>query len=416
VADGSDSVQIHQDEHDGAASQTDLVNLKQIVDRAVARQIAAHASMLGAGTELPADGEGMLRVVRHFGSLQLDPTRTVERTHLLVLWSRLGAYDRGEIDRVLWRERRLLEHNAFLVPIERLPELRYEAGPWINRWDGVSTWIEANRAFHDAILDQLRDRGPLQSRDIDDSKLVEGWRSSGWTHGKNTTRMLEFMAKALEVLVAGRQGQERLWDLAERVIPPDAPTRTLDDEAYSERRLDEAMRRFGVADLREIKTRTYWVPKDVLPRTIERFVEEGRLIPVDMPRSGPKRPAWATPAALEIADSVATSRTTLLSPFDPLVYDRERADQVFDFEYKLEMYVPRGERRFGHFTLPVLHDNLLVARLDSYVDRKTGALVVNRLHWENGATPAPGTARAVDEAIAELARFVGSGEVRGATE
>ncbi len=378
------------------------------LDAAAACLIAVEASLLSANNTLSADGDGILRVVRHFGSLQLDPTRTVERTHYLVLWSRLGVYDREEIDRVLWRERRLLEHNAFLVPIERLPELRYEAGPWIDRWDGVKGWIETNRAFHDSILDQLRDRGPLQSRDIDDSKLVEGWRSSGWTHGKNTTRMLEFMAKALEVLVAGRQGRERVWDLAERVIPPDAPAGTLDDEAYAERRLDEAMRRFGVADLREIKTRTYWAPKDVLPRTIERFVEEGRLIAVDLPRSGPPRPTWATPDALARAESRADSRTTLVSPFDPLVYDRERAAQLFDFEYKLEMYVPKAERQFGHFVLPVLYGNELVARLDSERDRKTSELVVRQLHWE-AERPGAQVRRAVDAAIADLAAFVNAG-------
>jgi uncharacterized protein len=378
------------------------------LDSAAARRIAVDASLLSKDAQPAANGDGILSVVRHFGSLQLDPTRTVERTHFLVLWSRLGAYDRDEIERVLWRERRLLEHNAFLVPIERLPELRYEAGPWIDRWDGVRDWLATNHAFHDSILDQLRERGPLQSRDIDDSKVVEGWRSTGWTHGKNTTRMLEFMAKALEVLVAGRQGRERLWDLAERVIPPDAPAGTLDDEAYAERRLDEAMRRFGVADLREIKTRTYWARKDVLPGTIERFVEEGRLIAVDLPRSGPPRPTWATPDALARAESRAASRTTLVSPFDPLVYDRERAAQLFDFEYKLEMYVPKAERQFGHFVLPVLYDNELVARLDSERDRKTNELVVRQLHWE-AERPGTQVRRAVDEAIADLAAFVRAG-------
>lgn len=370
--------------------------------------MAVHASMLGADAKVPADGDGILGVVRHFGSLQLDPTRTVERTHFLVLWSRLGPYERAQIDRVLWRERRLLEHNAFLVPLERLPELRHEAGPWIDRWGGVRDWIQTNRAFHDSILEQLREHGPLQSRAVDDSKLVEGWRSSGWTHGKNTTRMLEFMAKALEVLVAGREGQERLWDLAERVIPPDAPTDTLDDEAYAERRLSEAMRRFGVADLREIKTRTYWVPREVLPRMIERFVEEGRLIPVDLARPGPRRPTWATPEALSAAESRESSRTTLLSPFDPLIYDRERAAQLFDFEYKLEMYVPKEERQFGHFVLPVLHGDKLVARLDSERNRKSNELVVRQLHWEVDR-PGARVRRAVDDAIADLAAFVTTG-------
>ena len=376
------------------------------------RRIAVATSLLGAKVPRPKDdGHAILSVVRHFGTLQLDPTRTVERTHLLVLWSRLGKYDRAALDRVLWRERRLLEHNAHYVPIERLPELRYEAGPWISRWDGVSGWIRTNQAFHDSILAQLRDRGPLQSRDIDDSMIVKGWESTGWTHGRNTTRMLEFMAKALEVLVAGREGQERLWDLPERVIPADAPTNTLDDEAYAVRRVEEAMRRFGVADLAQIKTRTYWVEKAILPRTIERLVEEGRLIPVSLPTNPRKRPAWATPEALAVADSTQTSRTTFLSPFDPLIYDRERTLNVFDFDYKLEMYVPKAERQFGHFTLPVVHDNELVGRLDSEVDRKANVLVVNRLSWEDGQ-PKAAARVAVDAAIAELAAFVGATEVR----
>jgi uncharacterized protein YcaQ len=378
------------------------------LDAAAARLIAVDASLLSKDAQSAANGDGILSVVRHFGSLQLDPTRTVERTHFLVLWSRLGAYGRDELDRVLWRERRLLEHNAFLVPFERLPELRYEAGPWIDRWDGVREWIATNRAFHDAILDQLRERGPLQSRDIDDSKVVEGWRSSGWTHGKNTTRMLEFMAKALEVLVAGRQGQERMWDLAERVIPSDAPAATLDDGAYAERRLDEAMRRFGVADLAQIKTRTYWADKKALPRAIERFVEDGRMVPVSLPNNPKKRPAWATPQALAIADSASSLRTTLLSPFDPLIYDRERTSLIWNFEFKLEMYVPKEERQFGHFVLPVLYGSDLVGRLDSERNRKTNELVVRSLHWESERPGAQGR-RAVDAAIADLAAFVNAG-------
>src|SRR3954451_857319 len=379
---------------------------------AAVRRIAVGASMLSAEAARPKDDrEAILGVVRHFGSLQIDPTRTVDKTHYLVLWSRLGNYDREPVDQVTYRDRRLLEHNAFYVRIERLPELRYEAGPWINRWDGVRNWLTTNKKFHASILDQLRDREPLQSHELDDSMLVEGWRSSGWTHGKNTTRMLEFMGKALEVSVSRREGQERVWDLTERVIPDDAPTDTLDDDAYAERRLTEAMRRFGVADLAHIKTRTYWADKKALPRAIDRFVEEGRLIPVSLPNATKKRPAWLTAEALSVAESNATSRTTLLSPFDPLIYDRERTDLLFGFQYKLEMYVPKEERKFGHFTLPVVHNNELVGRLDSAVDRKQNVLVVNKLHWE-AERPGAQVRRAVEAAIEELADFVGAKEVR----
>jgi len=384
------------------------------LDAAAARRIAVASALLAANEPRPKDdGAAVLRAVGHLGSLQIDPTRTVDKTHYLVLWSRIGSYDRAALDRITYTDRRLLEHNAFYVPIGRLPELRYEAGPWVNRWAGVSGWIKTNQAFHDAILDQLRDHGPLQSRDIDDAKLVKGWESTGWTHGKNTTRMLEFMAKALEVLVSGREGQERLWDLAERVVPPDAPAETLDDDEYGARKLATAMARFGVADLREIKSRTYWVPKSTLPRTIDRFVEEGRLVPVSLPRATTPRPTWATPEALALADSPAVaSRTTFLSPFDPLIYDRDRTRELFNFDFKLETYVPKEERKFGHFALPVLYDTELVGRLDSALDRKSNVLVVNQLHWED-RQPSAAARREVEAAVADLAAFVGANAVSG---
>jgi uncharacterized protein YcaQ len=381
---------------------------------AAARRSAVASSLLAADEPRPKeDAHAILRVVQHFGSLQIDPTRTIEKTHYLVLWSRIGGYDRAVLDRVTYQDRRLIEHNAFYVPIERLPELRFEAGPWISTWPRVQQWLATNHKFHDSILDQLRDRGPLQSREIDDSMIVKGWESSGWTHGKNTTRMLEFMGKKMDVVVAGRVGQERLWDLPERVIPPDAPQVTLDDDEYAKRKLLAAMERFGVADLREIKTRTYWVPKPALPRAIDRLVEEGRLIPVNLPRETTRRPTWVTPEALAMADSPGRSRTTFLSPFDPLIYDRDRTKEIFGFEYKLEMYVPKEERKFGHFSLPVVYDNRLVGRLDSAVDRKSNVLVVNKLHWES-ESPSAAMRRSVDDALAQLAEFVGAGEVMGA--
>jgi uncharacterized protein YcaQ len=246
--------------------------------------------------------------------------------------------------------------------------------------------------------------------------IVTGWESTGWTHGKNTTRMLEFMGKMLEVIVVGRQGQERIWDVPERAFPRDAPTNALDREAYAQAKLLAGMDRLGVADLASIKAVCYWadrMDKTILPRLIARYVEEGRLIPVSLPTNPKKRSAWATREALEAADSPQTSRTTLLSPFDRLVYDRERTENLFDFRYKLEMYVPKEERQFGHFTLPVLHDNELVGRLDSEVNRKSGVFVVNQLHWEDASQPKAATQRAVEAAIAELAAFVGATKVAG---
>lgn len=376
------------------------------IDLATARRIAVHAALLDR--KLVATEDSIVEVARHFDGIQIDPTRTVERTQYLVLWSRLGNYDRALVDKAI-ADRRAFEYDAFIVPVERLPELRYVAKVWAT---GKGDWrqrardfVAGNAEFRQSILDQLRAEGPLHSRQIDDSKVKVGWVSTGWTHGKNTTRMLEFMGVRLDAVVAGRVGQERLWDLPERVLPADASTQELTEDEYEVLRIMRAVRRFGVATQQEIRLRAYGLSIPIAKELLARLVEEGRLMAVDLPYPDKPAPAFALPEALEAAEADAAPRTTLLSPFDPLVYDRERTARLFGFKYKLEMYVPKEEREFGHFVLPILHGSELVGRLDSERDRKAKELQVVKLHWEV-PKPSAATKAAVDQAIAELAEFV----------
>lgn len=373
-----------------------------------ARRIAVAAAHLGSPPLKPMT-DSVVEVARHFGGIQIDPTRTVERTQHLVLWSRIRGYDRQLLDRVL-AERRAFEFDAFIVPVDRLPELRHVARTWL---EGVGAWrvkarrfIDANAAFRQSIVDQLRANGPMQSRQFDDSTVKVGWESTGWTHGKNTTRMLEFMGVMLEVVVAGRVGQERLWDLPERVIPADAPRTELTQEEYEEQRVMRALRRFGICTQQEVRLRAYGLSIPDAKTLLARLVAEGRLAPVRLTLPGGEVDGFALPEALD-ADDRAT-RTTLLSPFDPLVYNRERTSRLFDFKYTLEMYKPVSEREFGHFVLPILHGGDLVGRLDSERDRKRNELVVRKLHWE-GRTPAAPVRAAVDQAVEELREFVRTG-------
>jgi uncharacterized protein YcaQ len=379
------------------------------IDQASARLIAVRAALLDK--QLPPTEDSVMEVARHFDGIQIDPTRTVERTQYLVLWSRLGNYDRALVDKVI-ADRRAFEWDAFIVPVQRLPELRYVGKVWLT---GKGDWrqrardfIDGNAEFRQSILDQLRAEGPLQSRQLDDSKVKVDWVSTGWTHEKNTTRMLEFMGARLDIVVAGRVGQERLWDLPERVLPANASADELTEDQYEELRIMRAMRRFGVASFQEIRLRAYGLSIPKAKELLARMVEDGRLIAVDLPYPGTPAPAYALPEALEGADSIAT-RTTLLSPFDPLVYDRDRTARLFDFSYKLEMYKPKEERQFGHFVLPILHDGRLVGRLDSNRNRKTNELEVIKLHWEDSEKPAATTKAAVNQAIDELKEFVRAG-------
>ena len=328
-----------------------------------------------------------------------------------MLWSRLGKYDRALLDR-LFAERKLFEWDAFIVPVERLPEILHVGKTWPQgggEWrERAREFIAANVDFRQSILDQLRAEGPLQSRQLDDSKVKVGWQSTGWTHGKNTTRMLEFMSVSMDVVVAGRVGQERLWDIPERVIPADAPRDELTEDEYEELRVMRAIRRFGVATFREIRLRAYGLTVPKAKTLMARLVEQGRLARVTLRLPATDEPAFADPLAL--AQLPGSGRlTTLVSPFDPVVYDRERTEWLFDFRYKLEMYVPRAERQFGHFVLPIVHDHGLVGRLDSERDRKTNELVVKKVHWENGTAPSAAARKAVDQAITSLAAFVRAG-------
>ncbi len=380
------------------------------IDASTARRIALRAALLD-GPPLPPTADSVLAVARHFGGIQIDPTRTVERTQYLVPWSRLGNYDRSLLDQ-LFAERKLFEWNAFIVPVERLPELLHYGKAWPGvggEWrDRASRFIAGNSAFRQSILEQLRAEGPLQSRQIDDSKVKVGWESTGWTHGKNTSQMLEFMSVKMDVVVAGRVGQERLWDLAERVIPADTPRHELSQDEYEELRVMRAIGRFGVATFKEIRDRAYRLSIPDARTLLARLVEQGKLASVTLRLPSGDQAAFADPVALDRSTTPGT-RTTLVSPFDPLVYDRERTERLFDFNYKLEMYVPKGERKFGHFVLPIVHDRGLVGRLDSARDRKSNVLVVNQVHWENGAAPSAAARKAVDQAIANLAEFVRAG-------
>ena len=343
-----------------------------------------------------------MAVVNRLGGLQLDPTRTIERTELLVLWSRLGTYDRSLVGQLL-RERRLFEHAAFYRPIDRLPEFRAQQRAFRDArtsWSGqAGRWIEANKRFHKSILDQLRANGPLPSRSLDTSLVAQHWRSTGWTNNRDITRMLEFMDYRGEVAISGRDGAERLWDLPERVLPP------TDDISYDEflgRRSLHIVRRMGVANLQEIRARTGELPdidRPYLKKRLDELTEAGQLVAVD-------DKYWRhADADLDVKPSL----TTFLSPFEPLTKDRERTEKMWGFKYKLEMYVPKEERQFGHYVLPTLHHETLPGRLSAAMDRKANVLRVQGLHWEE--KPTADEKAAAESALSDLARWLGANSI-----
>ncbi|MDQ3893336.1 MAG: winged helix DNA-binding domain-containing protein [Actinomycetota bacterium] len=359
--------------------------------KADARRIAVRAQLLDA--RRPSN---VLEVVSHLTFLQVDPTAVIAPSADLVLWTRLGdAYRPEQLTQALERDRSLYEVRAIIRPTADLPLQLAEMAAWpfadeAKRHHAIpgpraARWLEANEAFRQDVLKLLREAGPLLSREIPDTSAVP-WQSSGWTGNRNVSQMLEFLSARGEVAIARRIGRQRLWDLAERVYPP-----VTDVVPLAEARRIKAERRLRALGIAR---------PDVLGVMGERFHEEVAGEPAEV--DGTEGEWRVDPEAI---GQPFEGRTALLSPFDRLVHDRVRAQGLFDFEYTLEMYKPKEQRRWGYFALPVLHGDQLVGKVDAAVDRKRSVLEVHAIHEDVRFTRT--TRNAVHAELQALASWLG---------
>jgi len=347
--------------------------------KAQARRIAVRAQLLDA--QRPTD---LVATVERLTLLQIDPTAAIAPSADLVAWSRLGSsYRPAHLKQALEKHRTLFELDALVRPMSDLG--LYLAGAAERpSYESARAWIRANDRFRRDILDRLASSGPLTSRDIPDTSAVP-WKSSGWTNDRNVTQMLEILMVRGEVAISGRVGRERVWNLPERVYPSDVALPSIEE---AERRRNE--RRLGSLGIARERARAMPMEPVHVGQAGEPAVVEG------------VKGEWRVDARYLVDDF--EGRTALLSPFDRLVHDRVRAEQLFDFEYTLEMYRPAATRRWGYFALPILHGDRLVGKLDATVDRTSSVLRVNAIHEDVrfGRT----LARAVEAEVADLAAWL----------
>jgi len=382
-----------------------------------ARRLVIDAQLLGAERHSP-DRRGILATVDRIIWLQLDPTSAVARSHFLVLWSRLGQYEREDVARLIYKEQRLFEWRAFVYPTRYLPfyllAMRSKSEKYTYRRYRVA-WMRKNLPLRRQVLSRLRREGPLATSAFDGREAVS-WHSTGWTNDRNASQMLEFLSAEGRVLVAGRTGQERLWDLTERCVPAKAlvssatPTKLIRDATI------RALRALGVATTKQISEQLPGAVRPQVLKTIEALARAGEFVPVRIAtEDGTLKGSWHVLAAdAERATALERNwkgRTTFLSPFDTLIRDRSRAEALFGLRYRIEIYVPPAKRQYGYFAMPILHDDELIGVIDPRVDREKEAFVVSAVHLQPGVKRDRDTGRAVARALDDLAQFTGVSRV-----
>ena len=360
------------------------------LSRRDARRLAIRAQLLDADRpSLVAE------VVDELTVLNIDPTNAIAPSEDHILWSRLGGgYEHAQLQASVETDKTVFECDGMYRPIADLPLYRALMRRPL-RYTKPTDWVAANAGFRSEILALLRERGPLLTGEIPDTAQLS-WGSTGWTNNRNVTQMLELLVRLGEVAIAGRDGRERRWDLAERWYPPVPEVPDAEVDACRDRRRLQSL---GIARAKqtEVPLERMDVGEAGEPAVIDGIGGTWRVDPVGMD---------------ELARPFE-GRTALLSPFDRLVFDRARAEALFGFEYVLEMYKPAAKRRWGYFALPILHGDQLIGKLDAKADRKAGLLRVFHVHADGDWTP--GTAEAVGAEIGALADWLGL-EIRESDE
>ncbi len=348
-----------------------------------ARRIALAAQGFGKPPDAAVGARQLNLAIDRLGLLQIDSVNVFERSHYLPLFARLGVYDRATLDRLTFaRKGRYLEywaHEAAIIPVESWPLFRWRMENFRRRDAHDDSWASVHAGILDWLRAELAAKGPLAASAVehDANKRTGPWW--GWSDVKSG---LEVLFRWGEVVSAGRSRFERVYGLAEHILPAEVVARDVAASDAHKQLVEHAARAHGIATTSDITD--YFRLKKVPVTTILReLADEGAVREVTVP--GWRQPAWIhrdarSPRRIDAA--------AILSPFDPVVWHRDRAERLFDFHYRIEIYTPAHKRVFGYYSLPILLDEAIVGRIDLKNDRQAGVLRVQSAWHEPHADPA----------------------------
>ena len=355
---------------------------------AQARRIALAAQGFSRALPASVSARHLHGVMGRLGVLQIDSVNVFARSHYLPMFSRLGSYDPAVFDRVFHARTthyvEYMAHEATFVPVEDWPLWRFRMDRFRERWAGPDSWMSSNARTLEWVKDELRSRGPLRPADLrEDAPRERGT----WWDWDDVKLALEHLWRIGDVAISGRKGFERRYALAEQVIPEAILGQHVPREDAIRELTRRAARSSGVATQSDLADYHRIRDRAAIAQAVSDLVDSGDLHPVVVrgwERGGRPLPAWRH------RDAVLPRRVTasaLLTPFDPVVWFRERALRAFDLDYRIEIYVPADKRRYGYYSLPVLVDDRIVARVDLKADRSASTLQVQSAWWEPQALP-----------------------------
>jgi uncharacterized protein len=326
---------------------------------------------------------------------------------------------------MLWKERTLFEywaHGASIVLREDYPLFKLgmktivsSITPYQKR---LEDWLKTNKKLAEYIKNELSRRGPLAPGDLEDKSEI-AWHSTGWSNERNVGKMLEILQKRGEIIVHSRMnGNQKKWDLTEKYLKS-FPNEEYEDDEIIRKGLEISLRAMGVATV--LQMRDYFQPGRRLTGDVFKIVsemeDEGLIVPIEIQQIPSKKTGkwFIHKEDLKVLDDLARywkPKTTFLSPFDNLVYDRVRTGQLFGFNVIFEAYVPKEKRIYGYYVLPILHEDRLVGRIDPEMDRKNNVLQINSMHLEKGVSESDELIDTVTNSIKDLATFLGAEKIK----